>query len=76
MIIPLIAIGVGLLATGLFWHLFNDVLIMYIAPYVYDVSDVSYVASDLVWQAIPYIIFIVGIICLVIGGLSRSKTKG
>lgn len=75
MIIPLIAFGVGLVGTGLFWHLMDDVLDTYIAKYVYNTADVSYVASDLVWQALPYIILVVGIICLVIGGFARSKKQ-
>jgi hypothetical protein len=80
-IIPIIGFGVGLICLGLYWHLFNDVFLMTISPYVlhtYTAFGVSYTHDKyfdfmyMIWRLLPWICIIVGVILLIAAGVSSS----
>lgn len=68
-VIAIISFGLGLIGAGVFWRMLNDMFLKYIAKYVYNASDPYYLANDLVWNAIPFVIIIVGVLVVVMGGL-------
>jgi uncharacterized membrane protein len=70
---PLIGFGIGFLAGGLYWALYQDVITRYFAKYVLSTTDKYYLASNLIWNAIPYLIIFLGVVCLIMSGLSRNK---
>jgi hypothetical protein len=80
-VIPLIGFGVGLMCVGFYWHLYNDVFIMAISPYVltsYTAWGVSY-SSDkyfdfmyMIWRLLPWVCVIVGVLLLIAAGASSS----
>lgn len=71
----LFGFGVGLIGGGLWWHLIEDIILTYIAKYVYNSNDPYYLASDLIWHSIPFILMFVGIICLILGGLLGRSSR-
>ena len=60
---PLFGFGIGLVAAGLFWRLFDDVITTYLSRYI--VVNKYYLLADLEWHMIPVVILLTGIICLI-----------
>ena len=71
----LLGVGVGLFSGGAFWKLGEDIWTRHIAKYVFDHSDPYYLGSDLVWNAIPYVLIVCGIFCLVMAGLQHHGSR-
>ena len=72
---PLTGFGIGMLAGGLCWMLYNDAITRFFSKYVFDSTSSSYLASDLVWNAIRYIIIILGVICVVFGAKGTEASE-
>lgn len=71
----LLGFGFGVFICGVFLRLGKDIYLKYIAQYIYDNSDPYYLASDVLWNSLPYVIIFVGIVCLVLGGLLGHGSK-
>jgi len=80
-VIPLLSFGIGLLCLGLYWHLYNDVLTIYIAPFVlhdYTAFGVHYTHDkyhdfmQMIWSILPWILMMIGIVLLIAAGVSSS----
>ena len=69
----LFGFGIFLVGTGLYWRLLDDIIESYIKPFALR-NDYWY-ASDLVWHAIPFILIIVGIFCLIVGALAARQRQ-
>lgn len=67
-----LAFGIALISGGLFWILCEDIFDRYIFQYV-RVTEYYY-ATDIAWHIIPFIIVIVGVICLIASGVSARRT--
>lgn len=67
-IAPILMIGFGLFVGGLYYHLWSD-SITFIDRYI--INDEYYTLIHFIWNAIPVIILLVGIIWLI-----REGTKG
>lgn len=63
----LFSVGGGLIGSGVFLHLFKDIISEYISPYVFNPSDPYYRMSNLEWGMIPFVIIICGAACLAFG---------
>jgi len=82
-VIPLIGFGVGIMCVGFYWHLYNDVFIMEVSPYIlssYTAWGVIY-SSDkyfdfmyMIWRLLPWICVIVGVMLLIVAGASASNS--
>jgi len=72
---PLIGFGLAIFLSGLLFHFYNDGITEFFADYILNTNDVYYLASDLVWNAIPFIIMFLGIVCLIFGTALPSGTK-
>jgi hypothetical protein len=70
---PLVGFGVGLIGGGLFWALCQDTLTRIFCDFIRDTSDKYYLASSLIWNALPYAIIFFGIVCLIMSGFNRSS---
>ena len=70
---PLIGFGIGILSGGLYWALYDDVITRYFSRYILNTANEYYLASNLIWNAIPYLIIFLGIVCLIVGGLYKSN---
>ncbi|MBE3095347.1 MAG: hypothetical protein IMZ52_09985 [Actinobacteria bacterium] len=70
---PLVGFGVGLIGGGLFWALIQDTLTRMFGGFIRDTSDKYYLASNLIWTALPYAIIILGIVCLIFSGFNKSS---
>jgi len=68
-VILLLAIGIGLLAGGFYYHLFDDIIIDYFSDYILDTDNIYYRGSQLVWDAIPYVLMLMGLLCFILAGL-------
>lgn len=75
-IISILSLGVGLIAGGFFYRLFDDIIIDFFTPYIYDAANVSYLGSVLVWDAIPYAMIFGGIGCLLYAGIKYNSSGG
>jgi hypothetical protein len=71
----IVAFGVGLFAGGLFWKLGEDILTSYFVQYIYNTTDPYYLASNLIWQMIPYALIFVGVLCLILAGFLDTATR-
>jgi len=69
----LLSVGAGLFGAGLFYRLFDDIINDTLQQYV--LSNAYYLLSDLVWDMIPYILMIMGVICLVLGAIVYKGHK-
>ena len=69
----LVGFGVGIIGFGFYWMLFNDVLNNFFAKYV--LQNEYYELSNLFWQGMPIVCMLVGVLALVLAGLSRRGTK-
>ena len=68
---PLLAVGIGLLAFGLYYEFFDRVLIQSIAAFI--VPNVYYQGSQLIWDSLPYIAIGLAVLCLVGAGVAHSR---
>lgn len=68
-------VGLILIGGGLYWRIYDDVFTLYIKQYVYDTTDPYYLANDLFWHAIPFLLMIGGVVMLIMAGFSRGGTK-
>jgi len=71
-VIPLIAFGLTIVVGGLYWALWDGSR-SFIDQFV--VNDVYYQLMIWVWGAIPAILIIVGILCLIAAGVSVSGNR-
>ena len=46
-----------------------------IIQYVYDRNDEYFLANDLFWHAIPFLLLIGGVIMLIMAGFSQKGTR-
>ena len=76
MVKPLIGFGVGLLAFGFYWKLYEDTITGFFISYVRDTGDKYYLLSDLVWDALPYFVILVGVVCLIFGSKTTVSSEG
>ena len=67
--------GVLLIGGGLYWRIYDDVFQLYIMQYVYDNQDQYYLANDLFWHAIPFLLIIGGVVMLIMAGFSTRGEK-
>jgi len=70
---PLIGFGVGFIGFGFFYALFEDILSRHLQFMI--LSNVYYDASALIWDALPFISIIIGVLCLVGAGIISRGTK-
>ena len=70
-------IGFGLLIIGGGWYfrIYDDVFNRYIDQYIVDSSSAYWLGSDLMWNAIPFVLILGGIVMLVMAGLSPRTPK-
>jgi hypothetical protein len=70
-----VLVGFFLLIIGGGWYfkIYDDVFNRYIDKYIVDSSSVYWLAQDLFWNAIPFILMIGGVILLIMGGFSRRS---
>jgi hypothetical protein len=73
---PLVGFGLAFIGGGLFWMMIQDTITRNIGKYVLNTADKYYVVSKLVWDALPFIVLIVGVVVLIFGGLSSSTDTG
>lgn len=80
-VIPLIGFGVGLMCVGFYWHIYNDVFLMAISPYVltsYTAWGVHYTSDKyfdfmyMIWRILPWICVGVGVVLLLAAGASSG----
>lgn len=71
-VIPLIGFGVTLIGAGFFYHLFDDVIINYIAPYM--LTDIYQTGRNFLWDLIPWLVILIGIFCLIAAGIMSTST--
>ena len=69
--------GFGLLIIGGGWYfrIYDMVFTRSIDQYVYDSSNIYWLGSDLMWNAIPFGLMLGGVVMLIVEGLSRHSTN-
>jgi hypothetical protein len=67
LVISLLAFGLGLLGFGFYYKLFEDITTIYFQKYI--INNLYFQMSDLVWDMLPYLVIIIGILCLIGAGL-------
>ena len=67
---PIFMIGFGVVVSGLYYHLWDDAIV-FMQDYI--ISDDYYALIRFVWDAIPVVILLVGIIWLIREGTSGSS---
>lgn len=72
---PLVGFGLAIFVSGLLFHMYNDVVVEFFNKYIIDFSDDYYLFSNLIWDAIPFIIIFIGIACLIFGSIGYSTTN-
>jgi hypothetical protein len=75
MVKALIGFGIGLIGFGFYWKLYEDVITDFFLGYVRDFTDKYYLASDLIWKALPFFIVFLGVVCLIFGGKSAVDNQ-
>jgi len=60
-----------LIGGGLYWRIYDDVFNSMIIQYVYDRSNEYFLANDLFWHAIPFLLIIGGVVMLIMAGFSQ-----
>jgi len=68
----LIAFGIAIMGFGFFWKLFDDIIDTYIVQYV--LGGNYYILSDAIWNWLPWILVIFGIISLISGAIVYRGT--
>ena len=71
-VMPLVALGLGLIVVGAFWSLYNDSL-TYFDDFI--IEDEFTVLFRLGWKVIPIIFLLIGIMCLIAAGVSSSQSE-
>ena len=66
---PLIGFGIGILLAGLLWKMYEDAITSFFSTYITDLTDEYYLLSDLLWNALPFILIFLGIVCLIFGSM-------
>ena len=69
--IVFVSVGIGLLAGGIYWHLWDDAS-EYLDKFI--VAGAYYDMVQLIWDMIPVIMVVLGVICLIMAG--RSSRQG
>ena len=72
LVAPLFGFGLGILGFGLFWSLIDDSLTHLDA---FILNNEYYLLSDLIWHALPILCIVIGVLCLVAGGLASRGTR-
>ena len=54
----------------MYWRIYDDVFNSMIMQYVYDRSDEYFLANDLFWHSIPFLLIIGGVVLLIMAGFS------
>lgn len=67
---PLFMIGFGVIVSGLYYHLWDDAIVFFED---YIINDEFYTLIRFVWDAIPIVILVVGIIWLIREGVNSSN---
>ena len=67
--------GLGLVSCGIYYRIYDDVINGYMSQYIFDTSNEYYVGSQLMWDMIPYVIILVGVLMLILGGLSARSQQ-
>lgn len=65
----LVGFGVGLIGAGFFWRLFNDIIAERFLGYIVSRNDYYFMANDFLWNALPVLVFILGVFCLIMAGM-------
>jgi len=71
-IAPILMIGFGLFVTGLYYHVWTD-SITFIESYI--VNDQYYYLIRFMWDALPVILLLVGVIWLIREGTHSGGTR-
>jgi len=72
---PLIGFGLAIIGAGFMWKLYEDTINSFIGKYILDINDKYFLMSDLVWNALPFLIIFLGIVCLIYGGVSGTSSQ-
>jgi len=72
-VVPLVVFGITLFVGGLYWAVwdgsrsFIDFLV---------INDVYYELAFFIWRMLPVVMLIIGILCLILAGVSASGDRG
>ena len=69
-VVPLLIVGITLFIGGLYWSLWNDAS-TYLDNFV--VHDEYYELVSFIWRMIPAVLLFVGVICLILAGISAAQ---
>lgn len=72
----LIGFGLGIFLVGIIFHFYNDVITDFFSSYILDSSDTYYLAENLVWNSIPFIVMFLGVVCIIFGGIGSRSIEG
>lgn len=70
----LAALGIGFVGFGFFYRIFTDVVNTKIAKYI--LSNEYYNMSSWFWDILPWVVVIIGVICLIGAGASSRNSGG
>jgi len=71
-VVPLIMFGMGLIGAGAFWSVFNGVR-YYFNPF--EIEDSYFLLMELGWNAMPVIVILGGIMCLIAAAFSAARYR-
>ena len=74
-VIILFSIGIGLLAGGFYYHLYDDILTDFFTPYIYNTADPYYLGANLLWDMWPYVLILMGIVCFILAGIKYRSSN-
>ena len=71
-------IGFLLLIIGGGWYyvIYDDVFSRYIDQYIVDSSSPYWLGSNLMWNIVPFVLMLGGVVMLILAGLSRHESGG
>lgn len=72
-VIVILSVGVGLIAGGFFYHLLDDIITDFFLAYVYNTGDPYYLGSALLWDAWPFAMIIMGLVCFILAGVKHRN---
>lgn len=72
-IAALFGFGAGVLGFGLFWKFFEDIMTTHIQQFI--LVNFYYEASDLIWEMLPWICVLTGVIALVLAGVMHRAAR-
>lgn len=73
LVAPLIGFGLLFLAGGFFWKLIDDVIDLHFLDFIQ--YNKYYTFSQLEWDMIPWILMIMGVLCLIGAGISYGQSR-